>query len=644
MRHEPGRERRERGGSARATAAALLVAFAASGSAAAAGSASAAPAAEGAGAASCVVAQQCLISPTVTSRGGAAPTSPAGRCKAAAPPLAIAEPERDLTEVEAIVGAIKEVSMGGVCKALTAFDLEAARPHLAPGFRGQRLFPRAETPVVAGAGTRGVLVRPADAGCFGGADELVADLGRLTGSWQRVERCFFKPYRVFATPRGAAGPRRAAVDLHLWLGGATAAGRREGEKGDVAAEMVEDAEGRWRFSRLTWGERERFEADGRAFADWTERAGLPRDWRDDGYDPTDFTHGQVLYGGVAMGDYDRDGWSDLYVVRAGANALLRNDGRGGFEDVTERTGVGDPGNGQGALWVDLDNDGDLDLFVVNAAYDLIKSEHAPRGHVLYRNDGARGAATTFTRLPFALGPIGPASGATAADYDGDGLLDLYVTYYQDAKLHPYHHFVEARDGFGNRLFRNLGGWRFADVTDRAGVRGGGWAYAAAWADYDEDGWIDLFIANDFGDDQLFRSRGRNAAGEVAFEEVAARAGVADPANGMSADWGDYDNDGRLDLYVGNMYSKTGNQFVPLVPDLDPVLRQKLLWSARGNSLYRNAGRDASGQVRFEEKGSTAAVHLAGWSWGSNFLDYDNDGRLDIHVVNGFWAGTSDDDA
>jgi hypothetical protein len=108
---------------------------------------------------------------------------------------------------------------------------------------------------------------------------------------------------------------------------------------------------------------------------------------------------------------------------------------------------------------------------------------------------------------------------------------------------------------------------------------------------------------------------------------------------MSADWGDYDNDGRLDLYVANMYSKTGNQFVPLFPELDPQVRQKLLWSARGNSLYR--GQAGGG---FEETAKKAAVNLAGWAWGSNFFDYDNDGRLDLHVANGFWQGPIADDA
>jgi len=562
------------------------------------------------------------------------PTAATEPCAPAPPPLGVPDPERDLAQVEEIVGALKEVTMGGICKSLTAFDFERVRASLTPGARIERLFPRAETPIVGSKivgsktdRTAGSLTRAAAPGCFGGGADFVSDLRRLTDGWTRVERCFFKPFRVFATREE---PRRVRADLHLWIAGTGPGEARTAEKGDVEAEFEQDEAGAWRLSRLAFGERERFQADRPAFADWTERAGLPTDWPEAGYDTADIAYGQILYGGIAVGDFDGDGWPDLYLSRTGPNLLLRNDGRGGFTDVTARAGVGDTGNSQAALFADLDNDGDPDLFVVNAWYSLVKSADSKRGHVIYRNDGGG----RFTRLPGELGPVGPASGATAADFDGDGRLDLYVTYYQDANLNPYHHYVEAHDGFGNRLYRNLGGFRFEDVTERAGVGGHGWSYASAWADYDEDGRIDVFVANDFGDDALYRNRG-----DGKFEDVAPSAGLADPANGMSADWGDYDNDGRLDLYVANMYSKTGNQFVPLFPELDPQVRQKLLWSARGNSLYRG---QAGG--RFEETAKKAAVNLAGWAWGSNFFDYDNDGRLDLHVANGFWQGPIADDA
>jgi hypothetical protein len=547
-------------------------------------------------------------------------------CSPAPPPFRINEPERDLSEVERIVGEVKGLTMGSICGPLTRFDFDSLPGAFTSDARVQQFLPRAETPVVRGRGHQGSL-QTAAPGCYGTARDLQADLRSLMDDWVRVERCFFKPFRIFATQEE---PRRAVADLHFWLGGIVRGGGRVSEKGDVTAELEQDATGKWRFTRLEFGQRELFRSEAPAFSDWTERAKLPIAWEDQGYDTTDIAFGQILYGGVAVGDYDGDGWSDLYISRAGTNLLLRNRNGNGFEDVTAQAGAGDPGNSQAALFLDLDNDGDLDLFVVNALYSLIKDEHSRRGHVLYRNEGSG----RFTRVPGELGPIGPASGVTAADYDRDGLLDLYVTYYQDAKLNPYHHYVEAKDGFGNRLYRNLGGLRFEDVTAQSGAGGNGWSYASAWADFDEDGRIDLFVANDFGDDALYRNRG-----DGTFEQIAAKAGVADPANGMAADWGDYDNDGKLDLYIANMYSKTGNQFVPLYPELSDTLRQKLLWSARGNSLYRNRGDGG-----FEETAVKAAVNLAGWAWGSNFFDYDNDGWLDLHVANGFWAGPTEDDA
>ena len=555
------------------------------------------------------------------------PTSSPASCETAPPRLVIAEPDRNLLEIEAISNALKALTKGDFCPAVTAFQFDKLSASLAPDVHVQRLFPSRSVSVVDGSQGAGMLVNPERPECFGNADDFVADMRSLVGQWRTVERCSFEPFRIFVTKDAT---RRAAVDLHLWLGGVDEKGGRVSEKGDVAAELEETAEGSWRFTRLQFGERQRFRGVGQVFADRTESARLPTAWQDEGYEPDNLQFGQILYGGVATGDYDGDGWADLYISRAGRNFLFRNDGHGHFEDVSERAGVADPGNSQAALFADLDNDGDQDLVVVNAWYSLVLGPHSKRGHQVYRNNGDG----TFQLLPASLGPIGPASGISAADFDNDGLVDLYVTYYQDEHRHPYHHFVEARDGFGNHLYRNRGNLRFDDVTRTAGVGGTGWSYASAWVDFDEDRRIDLYVANDFGDNALFRNRG-----DGTFEEIAAKAGVNDPANGMSADWGDYDNDGHFDLYIANMYSKTGNQFLPLYPDLGDEIRRKLQFAVQGNSLYRNRGNGT-----FEETGRRLGVNLAGWAWGSNFFDYDNDGWLDLHVANGFWAGPSDADA
>jgi hypothetical protein len=558
-----------------------------------------------------------------------APASASTPAPAPAPTVTIADvadPERDLAEVEVISKTIKATTKGGICRALLSFDFAAVTPYLTEDAVIEPLFPFDEQLFADNARLRAALVRTRAAGPAGDRRQLESDLRRLASSWSRVERCFFAPYMVFST-RGEN--RRAKVVLHLWLGGAEASGARVSDRGDVTAEMIEGKDGRWRISRMRYSERERVVTRSPGFADWTRRARLPSEWPDIGY-RRDLTSGQVLYGGIATGDYDGDGWTDIYLSRAGQNALLHNDGHGGFEDVTRQAGAALPGNGQSALFVDLDNDGDKDLVVVYAHYTVVTGPATNRRSVaVFTNDG-KGKFS----LQAELGPVGPASGISAADYDGDGLVDFYVTYYQDEALFPYHHHIEAQDGFGNHLFHNLGGLRFEDVTSSAGVGGHGWSYASAFADYDEDGKIDLYVANDFGDNYLFRNLGGGT-----FAEVARDAQALNPANGMSVDWGDYNNDGLLDIYVSNMYSKTGREYLALDQTLDETLRKKLLFAVTGNSFYRNVGAG-----KFEEASRPLAVNLAGWAWGANFLDHDNDGWQDLYVANGFWEGDVEDDA
>lgn len=535
--------------------------------------------------------------------------------------------ETDLYRLDAATAAIKTLTAKQICEALRHDDEGAllratSRRAEIQGFAPGRRQLLQTGP--AGEAYRIVPARPLD---YGEPQEFARALQSMTRDWVAVERCFFKPFRLNVS---TTSPRWASASFHLWLAGLESSGERTTERGDIQAELEEQSDGSWTFRRVAFGPRMRFRAPVAAFADWTTRSDLPTTWVDEGYDVHDLAFGQLLYGGVSTGDYDGDGDNDIYVSRAGQNLLLRNDGDGAFDDVTAEAGVGDDGNGQSAVWADFDNDGDQDLFVVNAAYTLITTSGHDNTHVLYRNDGD-GA---FSRMSTRFEPVGPASGATVADFDADGLLDIYVTYYQDKEVVPYHDFVDTHTGFGNRLFRNLGELNFVDATVRARVSGDGWSYASAWADYDGDGDQDLFVANDFSDDCLYRNRG-----DGTFEEVAGRLGVADPGNGMSADWGDYDNDGYLDLYVANMYSKTGNQLLPHAKQVDPGALRKLQWGALGNTLYRNQRGE-----RFQETGRDLGVNVAGWAWSSNFLDIDNDGWLDLHVANGFWAGDFEDDA
>jgi hypothetical protein len=195
---------------------------------------------------------------------------------------------------------------------------------------------------------------------------------------------------------------------------------------------------------------------------------------------------------------------------------------------------------------------------------------------------------------------------------------------------PYH---DANNGGPNMLWRNDGRFRFADVTRDVGldVNNRRYSYAVSWDDFDNDGDQDLYVANDFGRNNLYENRGGR------FVDIAADAGVEDISAGMSTAWGDYDNDGLMDIYVGNMFSSAGNRVTyqrrfrsDRAAGLDQFRRH-----ARGNSLFRN-----SGAKTFTDESIASAVTIGRWAWGSKFVDLNNDGLLDIYVANGFL--TTDD--
>jgi len=322
--------------------------------------------------------------------------------------------------------------------------------------------------------------------------------------------------------------------------------------------------------------------------------------------------------GAAFFDYDGDGYLDLYVVngstfaqyrdRSGpGNALYRNQGDGRFAEV--EAGVRNGGWGMGCAVGDVDNDGHPDLYVTN---------YGP--NTLYRNNGDG----SFADLTGRAGVGGDEYSASAVffDYDKDGDLDLYVANYVDFDPHlqregrPFCQWKSAEVFCGPRslrgaadcLFRNEGDGRFTDVTISAGVedRDKYYGFAALFADYDVDGWPDLFVADDSTPNLLYHNEGGH------FREVALQAGVAYNGEGkgqacMGAAFGDYDNDGFLDLFVTNFASDY-------------------------NTLYRNMGGQSFLDVTMRAKLGDKSLPYVGW--GTCFIDHDHDGDLDLFVANG----------
>ena len=299
--------------------------------------------------------------------------------------------------------------------------------------------------------------------------------------------------------------------------------------------------------------------------------------------------------------------------------------------MTERSGLGILEDTQHALFADVDNDGDQDL--------VLSLSSGPSALVLFRNDGTGRFTRDKDAFRFARPLQGAPMGMAIADYDRDGFLDLYLCVYSfyygvgEGKAGTPTPYYDATNGPPNVFFRNDGHGRFVEVTDEVGLDAGNdrFSFSAAWGDYDGDGWPDLVVTNDFGRKNLYHNLGlRN--GRVRFEDVSAPAGVEDYAAGMSVFWFDFDGDGRLDIYGGQMWSDNGLR-VTTSPDFmrDAPERVRALYHhhARGNSLLRNRG-DGS----FEDVSVAARAEMGRWTWSSGALDFDSDGWEDVYCVNG----------
>ena len=330
--------------------------------------------------------------------------------------------------------------------------------------------------------------------------------------------------------------------------------------------------------------------------------------------------------GLAVGDVNGDGRPDLYVAMGTGlpNRLLVQQTDGSVVDTAASAGVAWLDDTKGVLLADMDGDGDQDLLA--AVANVI---------VLAKNDGSG----RFGRLVSMRAPTpAPFYSLAAADYDGDGDLDIYGCRYVKVQYGisvpmPFH---DANNGPTNHLLRNEGKDRFRDVTTRTGLHQNNsrFSLACTWVDFDQDGDPDLYVANDFGRNNLYRNdRGR-------FVDVAAQAGVEDQAAGMGISVADFDVDGRPDFYVTNMFSAAGNRiaYQDRFKRGEGDQRRQIQRLSLGNSLFRNLGGG-----RFQDVSDRAGVRMGRWGWGARFCDLNNDGYDDIVAPNGFLTGRLKDD-
>lgn len=355
---------------------------------------------------------------------------------------------------------------------------------------------------------------------------------------------------------------------------------------------------------------------------------------------------------LSVVDFDDDGFDDIYVmVRMGNNMLLRNRGDGTFEEVAAEQELAIKGNSTCGIFADFDNDGDPDLIL---------------GRSLERCQYFENSGSWFNKVdaPWVENLPSLASSISAADFNGDGLLDFYICTYRPEALGDTnpgltggggsgntgltwpqrflskddateymrmhrgtdHHFLD-QIGPPNSLWVNRGDGRFERATETGNVEIWENSLQATWSDFDEDGDPDLYIANDFARDCLFRNDG-----EAGFVEVAGEVGINVYGFGMGASFGDYDGDGQQDLYVSNMFSKAGRRILSQFEGVDEEYTKSVL----GNVLYRRTP-----EGKFEHVSGLKAPDLlvakAGWSWGGQFADFDNDADLDLYALSGYFT-------
>jgi tetratricopeptide (TPR) repeat protein len=344
----------------------------------------------------------------------------------------------------------------------------------------------------------------------------------------------------------------------------------------------------------------------------------------------DSASGIDVYGnhGIAVGDIDGSGFDSFYVCQPSGlpNRLFRNRGDGTFEDITESSGTGILDGTASAIFADFQNRGMQDLLVVRTG-----------GPLLFANVGGGRFQPRHDAFQFKRPPQGTFTSAAVADYNRDGLLDVYLcvySFYQGLNQYQFPSpYYDAQNGPPNFLFRNRGDGTFEDVTVSSGMdeNNNRFSFAAAWCDYDNDGWPDLFVANDFGRKNLYRNNGRGG-----FKDEARNSGVEDYGPGMSTCWLDIDNDGLQDVYVANMWLPEGQRITAderFLPGVEPSIRSLYQKHNAGNSMYRNDGKGS-----FENRTDSAGTARCGWSWSCGSWDFDNDGWPDVYVANGFVSG------
>lgn len=476
---------------------------------------------------------------------------------------------------------------------------------------------------------RDALIEPSAGSTPRGSAGLRAAIERFRQLYadSRIERVKLKPFRV------ELGDNQVTTTIYFQSYGKASSGRLQvNARWSVDWMTAGDAPPRLLAIRLEEYEAVRYQGpEGQLFSDCTASVlGQTDAYRRQFLWSTDHWRTRlsrelgldvVANHGIALGDVNGDQLDDVYVCQQGGlpNRLFIQNADGTLRDATVESGADWLDYCASALIVDFDNDGDRDLAVAQEWRVLLMSNDG-HGHF---------------QLEFGTSTEAQSYSLAAADYDLDGDVDLYVCGYNPTastlrrgamgEPMPYH---DANNGGRNLMLRNDGNWLYTDITNACGLDENNtrFSFAAAWEDYDNDGDPDLYVANDYGRNNLYKNR------DGRFEDVADDLSVEDMSSGMSASWGDVNRDGWMDLYVSNMFSAAGNRITyqrQFKSDASSSVREQFQRLARGNTLFLNTG------TGFRDVSEQAGVTMGRWAWGSRFADLNGDGWQDILVANGF---------
>jgi len=453
-------------------------------------------------------------------------------------------------------------------------------------------------------------------------DVFVERLQLLLGRFSEIEDARFKVVEAEFEELGPE-PVEGRVDtgsghakIKFFLIARDEEGRREWVKGKAEIEVQREAEGPWRIAAFEIHEIGSKLSEVDLFSEVAFPAGVHAVFPPFGVGRNE---GFVAHGAAAA-DVNGDGLLDLATSGVDQNYLYLNQGDGRFRDASEEALVKFSPIGSGALFLDYDNDGDPDLFFAAVGNQiLLENRFVPDGEAVFW-DVSEQAGVAMPAVGFS---------ALSADVNGDGLGDIYVCSYNRYGTVMPNSWYKATNGTPNLLFVNRGDGTFEEASVVWGVDDGRWSYAAGFVDIDGNGKIDLYVANDFGENALYLNDGER------FVDVAEERRIKDPGFGMGVSFGDYDNDGDLDLHITNMSSTAGNRILSMLYPEDHEIRQTLSKQAAGNSLYE-LGDDGTFREVTDEVGGLSG----GWAFGGGFIDFDNDGWEDLYTPNGFVSGKS----